>query len=186
MSDGITSTGVTGLEDLLRRLDQVPLALSRTVARDGLQEAGELIEGVAEQTAPRGPTGDLEEDIIVVVRVSGDLASNKVLVGPGYPGPGIKTRKRGRYAGQVDSTTSPGVYGGFVERGHGEPGYSWASRFGTAKQRRRTGRQVELGSHDVPPHPWLKPAFDQVQDAAINVLANRTKEALDRIDTLVS
>lgn len=184
MADGITSTGVQGLEELLRRLDQIPLALSRNVARDALQEAGEVIQRAAESSAPRR-TGELAEDIVVVVKVSGDLRQNMVEVGPGYPGPGLKTRKRGKYAGGADSTTSPGVYGGFVERGHGMPGYSWASRFGSAKQRRRTGRQIELGSHDVPPHPWLKPAFEASQDEAIEVLAERTKGALDRIDTLI-
>ncbi|HEV2464328.1 MAG TPA: hypothetical protein VGT04_11005, partial [Acidobacteriaceae bacterium] len=119
------------------------------------------------------------------VRISGDFRANRVLVGPGYPGPGLKTRKRGRYAGRQDSTTSPGVYARFVEGGHGMAGYSWKSRFGSAKQRRRSGREIELGSHDVPPHPWLKPAFDSSSDAAVQVLYDRTKEALDRIDTLV-
>jgi HK97 gp10 family phage protein len=185
MPDGIAITGVSGLEDLLRRLDQIPLALSRQVARDALQEAGEVIQTAAEASAPRR-TGELADDIIVEVRTAGDLSSNKVVVGPGYPGPGVKTRKRGRYAGQSDRTTSPGVYGGFVERGHGMPGHSWASRYGSAKQRRRTGRQVELGSHDVPPHPWLKPAFDASADEAVQVLSDRTREALDRIDTLIS
>lgn len=175
---------ITGLEELLRRLDQIPLALSRNVAKDALQQAGEVIQKAAEASAPR-LSGELAEDIVVVVRVSGDLASNKVLVGPGYPGPGMKTRLRGRYAGRQDSTTSPGVYGGFVERGHGMPGYSWASRFGSARQRRRTGRQIELGSHDVPPHPWLAPAFASSQDEAVQVLADRTAEALNRIDQLI-
>ncbi len=184
MADGLAVTGVTGLEELLRRLDQVPLVLSRNVARDALQEAGEVIQAAAEASAPR-KTGELAEDIIVRTRVSGDLRSNKVLVGPGYDTSRLKTRRRGRYAGQQDTTTSPGVYGGLVERGHGMPGYSWKSRFGTAKQRRRTGRAIELGSHDVPPHPWLKPAFDASSDAAVQVLADRTKEALDHIDTLI-
>lgn len=175
---------ITGLDELLRRLDQIPLALSRNVAKDALQQAGEVIQKAAEASAPR-LSGELAEDIVVVVRVSGDLASNKVLVGPGYPGPGMKTRLRGRYAGRQDSTTSPGVYGGFVERGHGMPGYSWASRFGSARQRRRTGRQIELGSHDVPPHPWLAPAFASSQDEAVQVLADRTAEALNRIDQLI-
>jgi HK97 gp10 family phage protein len=184
MPDGITSTGISGLEDLLRRLDQVPLVLAREVARDGLEEAGEIIQQAAENSAPRR-SGELSEDIIVSVRVSGDFRSNRVLVGPGYPGPGFKTRKRGRYAGQQDTTTSPGIYARFVEEGHGMPGYSWGSRFGSAKQRRRTGRQVELGSHDVPPHPWLKPAFDASKDQAVQVLVDRSKETLDRIGTLI-
>jgi HK97 gp10 family phage protein len=186
MPDGLTINGVKGLDELLRRLDRIPLVLSREVAHDGLQAAGEVIQQAAEASAPRGETGALDEDIVIQVRVSGDLRLSRVVVGPGYPGPaGLKTRKRGRYAGRQDSTTSPGVYGGFVERGHGMPGHSWAARFGSAKQRRRTGRQVELGSQDVPPHPWLKPAFEASKDAAIQVLADRTAEALTRIDNLI-
>lgn len=186
MADGISSTGVRGLAELGRRLDRVPLALSRTVARDGLQAAGEVIQDAAEGSAPR-KSGELAEDIIVVVHISSNFADNRVLVGPGYPGPGgLKTRKRGKYAGRADSTTSPAVYGKFVETGHGMPGYSWASRFGSAKQRHRTGRQIELGSHDVPPHPWLKPAFDSSVDQAVDVLADHTRDGLAHIETLVS
>jgi HK97 gp10 family phage protein len=184
MADGLTVTGVKGLEDLLRRLDQIPLVLSRNVARQALEEAGEIIQTAAEASAPR-KSGELAEDIIVRTRVAGDLRSNKVMVGPGYDTSALKIRKRGRYAGQQDTTTSPGVYGKFVETGHGMSGYSWKSRFGSAKQRRRTGREIELGSHDVPPHPWLKPAFEVSKDAAVQVLADRTKEALDRIESLV-
>jgi HK97 gp10 family phage protein len=185
MPDGIAITGVTGLEDLLRQLDRIPLALSRGIARDALQAAGEVIQAAAESSAPRR-SGELAEDIVVQVRVSSDFRNNRVLVGPGYPGPGLRTRTRGRYAGRQDSSTSPGVYGGFVERGHGMAGYSWKSRFGSAKQRRRTGRQIELGSHDVPPHPWLAPAFSSSQDAAVQVLADRTREALESINTIAS
>lgn len=184
MGDGITITGISGLEDVLRRLDQIPLALSREVARDALQEAGEIIQAAAEASAPR-KTGELAEDIVVQVRVSGDFRNNRVVVGPGYDGSAVKTRKRGRYAGKADSSTLPGIYGGFVERGHGMAGYSWKSRFGSAKQRRRTGRQIEFGSHDVPPHPWLKPAFDASSAEATQVLIDRTREALDRINQLV-
>lgn len=176
---------VSGLEELARRLDQLPLALAQQIARPALEEAGEIIQAAAEASAPR-KTGELAEDIIVVVRVGNDLGNMRVLVGPGYPGPGMKTRKRGRYAGSADRTTSPGVYGAFVERGHGEPGYSWASRFGSAKQRRRTGRQIELGSHDVPPHPWLAPAFRDSQDAAVEAVAEHFREALGRVESLVS
>ncbi len=179
----ITPTQLKGLEDLARRLDRIPLVLAREVARPALEEAGEVIAEAAESSAPR-LSGELADDIIVQVRVAGDLQSNRVSVGPGYPGPGLKLRKRGRYAGQQDSTTSPGVYGGIVERGHGMAGYSWKSRFGTAAQRRRTGREIELGSHDVAPHPWLKPAFDQSSEAAVQKLIDRTAEALNRIDRL--
>jgi HK97 gp10 family phage protein len=187
MADGLTCTGVSGLDDLLRRLDQLPLALSRQVARDALTAAGEIIQTAAEASAAEHRrSGELAEDIIMEVQVTSDFRHNRVLVGPGYPGPGLKVRKRGRYAGQQDSTTSPGVYARFLESGHGMPGYSWASRFGSARKRRRTGRQIELGSHDVPPYPWLKPAFDASSEQAVGVLVDRTREALERIDKLVS
>lgn len=178
---------VSGLAELARRLDQLPLSLAKQIARPALEDAGEIIATAAEANAEEHRiTGDLAEDIIVVVKIGSDLANMRVLVGPGYPGPGVKTRKRGKYAGSADSTTSPGVYGGFVERGHGEPGYSWASRFGSAKQRRRTGREIELGSHDVPPQPWLKPAFDSAQDAAVEKVAEHFREALGRVESLVT
>src|ERR1700683_536440 len=174
---------VSGLAELARRLDRLPLALAPQIARPALEAAGEIIQAGAGSSAAR-KTGELAEDIIVAVKIGSDLANMRVLVGPGYPGPGLKTRKRGRYAGEADRTTSPGVYGAFVERGHGEPGYSWASRFGSAKQRRRTGRQIELGSHDVPPHPWLAPAFRDAQDAAVEAVAEHFREALKRVETL--
>jgi HK97 gp10 family phage protein len=161
---------IQGLEEMARRLDQLPLALARQIARPALQDAGEIIQAAAEANAEQHRrTGDLAEDIIAVVKVGSDLANMKVLVGPGYPGPGMKTRKRGKYAG-----------------GHGMPGYSWASRFGSAKQRRRTGRQVELGSHDVPPHPWLQPAFEASQDAAVEAVADRFRDALNNLESLLT
>lgn len=177
---------VSGLDVLARRLDQLPIALAQQIARPALEAAGRIIQTAAEMSAPV-KTGELVEDIISVVKVGSDLANMRVLVGPGYPGPaGLRSRKRGKYAGGADRTTSPGVYGAFVERGHGMPGYSWASRFGSAKQRRRTGRQIELGSHDVPPHPWLAPAFERSQDSAVEVVAEHFREALNRIESLVS
>jgi HK97 gp10 family phage protein len=176
---------VSGLADLARRLDQLPLALAQQVARPALEEAGEIIQAAAEASAPR-KTGELADDIIIAVKIGGDLANMRVLVGPGYPGPGMKTRKRGRYAGSSDRTTSPGIYGAFVESGHGMPGYSWASRFGSAKQRRRTGREIELGSYDVPPNPWLKPAFESSEDAAVEAVADHFREALGRVESLVT
>lgn len=178
---------VSGLADLARRLDQLPIALAREVARPALEDAGEIIQTAAEANAAEHRiTGELEEDVIVVVKIGSDLANMRVLVGPGYPGPGMKTRRRGRYAGSADRTTSPGIYGGLVESGHGMPGYSWASRFGSAKQRQRSGRQIELGSHDVPPHPWLKPAFESSQDAAVEAVAEHFRDALGRVETLVT
>jgi HK97 gp10 family phage protein len=183
LGDGIAITKVQGLQEMLRRLDQVPLSLSRDVAREGLTAAGQVLLDSAEEEAPR-KTGELEEDLIMEVRVSSDLRTSRVSVGPGYDRAKLRTRTRGKFAGRVDTSTSPAVYGKFVETGHGKPGQSWASRYGSARQRRRTGKQIELGTHDVPPHPWLKPSFDRSKDQAVDVLLTHTRDALQRIDVL--
>lgn len=176
MSDGIASTGVVGLPELLRRLQRVPIVLARRVEREALSEGGDIILAAAEASAAaHRVTGDLAEDIIKELRVAGDLSTGWVNVGPAYDRAALKTRKRGKYAGRQDSSTSPGVYGKFVEEGHAGPGQP------NARERKRSGKEIELGSHDVPPHPWLKPAFDNSSEAALEAIENRTIEGLQGI-----
>jgi len=171
--------GVTGLDELLRRLDRLPLALSRDVARDALQAAGEVMRAAVESTAPVR-RGELRESIGISVRVSSDFRSNSVRVGPsrGYGTP--RTRKRGMYAGGADPTTVPAVYGRFVEKGHGPAGTALERR-----RVRRSGREIEFGGRDTPPRPFMGPAFRASQDEAIQALADTTAAALSDIERLV-
>lgn len=87
--------------------------------------------------------------------------TNYVLIGPGYDRSRLRIRRRGKYAGRADSSTSPGVYGKFVELGHAPPGLA-------AEKRRahRSGKEIEFGGRDTPPHPWFGPAFKASKDAA--------------------
>ena len=176
MPDGIVVTQATGLPELLSKLQRVPLVLARRVERAALTDGGEIILEAAQAfAAQHRVTGELAEDVIMEVRVAGNLESGRVSIGPAYDRVALKIRKRGKYAGRPDSSTSPGVYGKFVEEGHAGPGQP------NARERKRSGKEIELGSHDVPPHPWLKPAFDSSSEAAVEAIANRTAEGLQGI-----
>jgi HK97 gp10 family phage protein len=170
---------VIGLGELLRRLDNVPLVLSRNVARDALAEAGEVMKAALESTAPVR-TGELRESIGVAVHISGDFSKNYVSVGPERDAGTAVTRKRGRYAGGQDLSTLPAVYARFVEYGHGPPG--------SAQERRRlkrSGKEIEYGSGSTPPRPFMRQAFDASVDEATEVLRSHTAEALERIEPLL-
>ena len=148
-------------------MQAIPHQLESKIAHEALETGGGIVQAAAEATTPV-KTGELKEDIVIKVHVnvSGDFHDNYVLIGPGYDRGGLRPRKRGRYAGTVDSSTSPGVYGKFVETGHAPP------HGGTEKRRaKRKGIEIEFGGRETPPHPWLRPAFEGSKDAAFEAMA---------------
>jgi HK97 gp10 family phage protein len=151
--------------ELRRHLDQMPIALARGAARDSLQAAADVVAAGAEENAPRR-SGALAEDIVTKVHVSGDLRGSYAIVGPGYDRTTIPIRKRGAHAGEADSTASPGVYGKFVESGHAPPGLAAETR-----RARRSGKEIEYGGRETPPHPWFRPAWEATKDQAFDALA---------------
>jgi HK97 gp10 family phage protein len=168
MSDGV-SLQVTGLKELARNLQEIPARLSTKIMREALHAAGDVMAAAAEASAK----GEIAEDIIVKVHVSGDLGSNYVVVGPGYDRSTLKTRKRGKYAGRQDPSTSPGVFSLFVETGHGPPGSAAETR-----RAKRAGKTIEFGAGDTPPHPWLGPAFNSSKEEAVQVFATYVQAGL--------
>jgi HK97 gp10 family phage protein len=153
---------------LEENMQSIPAQLESRIARQALEAGGNIVLAAARESAPV-KTGELSEDLIIKVHVntSGNYADNYVLIGPGYDRGKLRARKRGKYAGQLDSSTSPGVYGKFVEEGHAPPG-------GAADKRRarRRGIEIEFGGRETPPHPWLGPAFDGSKDAALEAMAD--------------
>jgi HK97 gp10 family phage protein len=159
---------------LERNMQQIPAQLESKIAHQALQAGGEVIQGAAEASAPRR-SGELAEDIVIKVHVNtaGNFHDNYVLVGPGYDRSKLRIRKRGKYAGRPDSSTSPGVYGKFVELGHAPAG-------GAAEKRRarRTGLQIEFGGRETPPQPWLAPAFGSSKEPALDAMAEVMRTGL--------
>lgn len=167
MPDQIT-VEVRGLAQLGRALQSIPAVLATRVMREALHAAGDVMAAAAEATAPV-LSGELKSDIIVKVHVSGGLDSNYVLVGPGYDRGslrvrGVRRNRRGALEADVDTTDSPGIYGGFVEEGHA----------------------IEFGNGEVPPHPWLRPAFEASKEEAVEVFATYVRAGLEAIAAAVN
>lgn len=157
MSDAITFE-LRGVPELGRALLAIPAQLSTRVMREALHAAGEVIHLAAEGMAPVR-SGELKASILTKVHVDPDLRNNWVIIGPGYDRgslivQGLTRNRRGGIELQVDATESPGVYGKFVELGH--------------KEGHRSGKEIEYGGQ-VPPHPWLTPAFESSKDEAMTV-----------------
>jgi HK97 gp10 family phage protein len=159
---------------LERNMQQIPAQLEAKIARQALQAGGEVIQAAAEASAPRR-SGELAEDIVIKVHVNtaGNFHDNYVLVGPGYDRSRLRIRKRGKYAGRADSSTSPGVYGKFVELGHAPAGMA-----GEKRKARRSGFQIEFGGRETPPRPWLGPAFETSKEPAIERMAEVMRTGL--------
>lgn len=164
---------VRGLEQLGRALQSIPAVLSTRVMRGALHAAGDVMAEAAESTAPVR-SGELKADIIVKVHVGSDLSNNYVVVGPGYDrgsltvrGTRPSLRRKGATEAIVDTSESPGVYGKFVELGH--------------QNGHRSGGEIEHGSGETPPHPWLRPAFEISKETALETFVEYTRGGLEGV-----
>jgi len=158
---------------LQQNMQSIPAQLELKIARKALQVGGEIVQAAAEASAPY-KTGALKADIVIKVHTnaSGDFSDNYVLIGPGYDRSNLRARHRGAHAGVLDTSSSPGVYGKFVELGHAGPGMAREKR-----QSKRRGVPVATGN-DTPAHPWLKPAFDSSKNAAMAAMAEVMQSGL--------
>lgn len=146
MPDEIVLVEVRGLAELGRALDNLPAQLSTRLMRGALHAAGDVMAAEAEITAPMR-TGALRADIISQVHVSSDLSVNQVKVGPGYDRSHLRTLKR---TGKLQTSSSPGVYGAFVE----------------------------LGTRRMHPRPWLLPAFESSKQSALDTFVEYIRAGL--------
>src|SRR5579872_1473566 len=166
MADGVT-VEIKGLSQLAQTLERdLPEQLAKRTIRDAMNAGADVVAEAAESSAPV-LSGELSEDIITKVKVENSRTGLRAtaFIGPGYNASQLKTRKRGKYAGRPDSTTSPGVYGAFVEKGHAPPG-----KAGEKRKARRAGIDIEFGGKATPPHPWLAPAFQHAESAAVDAI----------------
>jgi HK97 gp10 family phage protein len=174
MPDGITLH--LDSRQLERNLQAIPAQLEAKIARQALQAGGNIVQAAAIAAAPFR-TGALKDDIVTKVHTntSGNFADNYILIGPGYDRSRLQVRNRGVHAGAPDSSSSPGVYGKFVELGHAGPGM--------AREKRR-GEKASLAwasGKDTPPHPWLKPAFEATKDAALEAMRAVMEAGLEAV-----
>jgi HK97 gp10 family phage protein len=177
---------IDGLPALNARLDRIAVVVANPITREALQAGGKVIKDRAEELVHR-LTGMLATDIVVVTRMRADSTAGGpgqkyVLIGPGW-NPDLYrrvARNRGASGREVaaDQTTNPGVYGYFLEVGHRAPGKGLAHDLRYKRDSyaaRKRGQRVnthDYGNLTTPPYPWLKPAFDQTKDDAVDAMAN--------------
>jgi HK97 gp10 family phage protein len=145
-----------GIPDMAKHLDTIAQVVAGPIAAEALEAGGEVIALQARANI-HDVTGGLSSDVIVVTRAKGDK-ERYVLIGPGFH----------------HEKPDPGIYGLFVEKGHVAPGAHAASQ-----RAKRSGRQIEFGTHDTPPHPWLGPAFNDSKDEAMEVVGEVIRERLE-------
>ena len=107
---------VTGLDELAKKLDNIPYKFAQRIQRTALQAGGEVFEAemranapvASERAHPDAAPGELRDSIGVKIRLGKDLDSSVAKIGPLYD--------KGKYSGNR-RTWSPGIYGFFVEYG---------------------------------------------------------------------
>lgn len=172
---------IDGLPELAKRLDGIAQIVAGPIAKEALEAGGDVIAAQAEANI-HSVSGGLASDVIVVTRARVEGGERYVLIGPGFNPESFRrtAQRRGKYSNEApaaDQTTNPGVYGLFVEVGHGPPG--------THRERQRSKRngvQIEFGSSETPPRPWLGPAFEATVDEAVQVVADTIRERLESLN----
>lgn len=167
---------IKGLDQLAKTLEQdLPEKMAKGVIRDALEAGSHVIEQAIKSSAPV-KSGELSEDIVskITVRNNRGGLSAVAIIGPEFSMTGLKTRKRGKYAGQPDRTTSPGIYSLFVELGHAPPGMGQEK-----KAAKRKGFQIEFGGKDTPPHPFMGPAFEGAKEEALNAIVDALRSGIE-------
>jgi len=169
---------IDGIPELAKKLDGISEVVAGPIAGEALEAGGEIIAAQAEENI-HSVTGALAADVVVVTRAKSEQGQRYVLIGPGFDKENFRrsVQRRGRYANEApaaDQTTNPGVYGLFDEIGHGPPGVH-ADR----QRAKRSGKQIEFGDNETPPHPWLGPAFETREEEALEKVAEVIKERLE-------
>lgn len=148
---GGTTVKIEGLKELDAALGNLPKATARNVLVRTLRKAGEPIAERARQLVPV-QTGQLRASIIVsprLVNKTGDAEFAAVLRSGG-------SREEARGA-LIDARRAAKGTGTFATM------YVGAGQLPQA-------HMVEFGSRNNTPHPYLRPAFDEMKEAALSII----------------
>jgi hypothetical protein len=156
--------------DLLAGLKKLQAQCGEAVLRAGGAAGAQLIRDGAIHNASRGDpkmdTGTLKQNIIVK-RIEERSDSNQVqryLVA-------IRKGQRGGGA----------FYGQWVEQGHNIVGKNPKSGKAAGWKAHRALARIEFGGRSVPAHPFIRPAWESLKHAAIELMLNRMKAKMSEM-----
>lgn len=145
---------VTGLQELQRKLEELPRDVARRVLREPMTNAANLVKEAMVNLAPKD-SGFLAEHFNAKFRIKRGELAGTAFIGPAghvyYPGRGSKERGT--------STGKNPKRGGLV------PVVSIA-------------RFLEFGTSKMAAKPFMRPAFESTKGAAIDVITQGVREAL--------
>ena len=141
----IVTWKVKGLEELQRKMQQMPQDVAKRLIRNTLREAGEIVSKKMSELAPR-KTGLLAKDFNVTVGIGkGGELSGEARIGPRS---GVYYPYKGNIKEIKIATGKHGKKGGAI------PVISVA-------------RFQEFGTSKMQAHPFMRPAFEQVKDQVL-------------------
>ena len=103
-----------------------------------------------------------------------------ILVGPLYPGSKAQKDFIGRFVEEGHRKSAPGKRLYRVKAGDlTKTGRFWRNQYATGTVGERDAMREELGSSKTPPHPFLRPAFDNNKTRAAAEMAKILQMAID-------
>lgn len=144
-----TSLDFSGLNDIAKDLEALSRAENNKVLRDATRAGAEVLK---EEVIARAPvrTGKLKKNVVVVTQ---------------------KSRRRGEI--------SSGVHIRGVNPRTGNSDNTMKAKNPKNPRNAFYWRFVEMGTVNMPPHPFIRPAFDVRQEQATEVAIRRMNQAID-------
>ena len=156
------TSAVRGLDELKRKLAELPIKAEKKVLRAAMRQAANVIRDAVRSKAPR-KTSLLQKKITTV--------SARAKRGT------IRVQVRAN-ARKVSRSYPEGYpYGRSVESGHGFPGTRKRLH---GKSRSQLAKE-EFGTSQVRAHPFMRPAWDQSKETVLARLGEEIGKGIERI-----
>ena len=155
---------IDGLEALRAKLVNLPSKIQRTVLKEAVKEAGQVVERAAKEKAPVASKNIYRAAIHKKGKKAGQNYQKRLVPGTLKKSIGIRMKRKGVTKDSVVYLVGPSkkaFYGQFVEKGH-------------VLRKRRKGPIIGT----VKPYPFLKPALEQNVQAAIDTMKRKIESAL--------
>jgi len=147
-----TRVKVEGLKEIQAALQELPKATAKNIMKRVLLKRAEPIVQAAKQNVPV-LSGELRDSIVASTKSTGGSAGKKAFAQA--MASGATSKQAGAAAREANRATSGSI---FVYIGPSKLGYY--------------GMFQEFGTKDIPPQPWLRPAWDQNKDGVLTGIAS--------------
>lgn len=154
------TTKVVGLKELDAALAEFSKATARNIAVRSLMKAAEPMAEAAREKAPE-KSGDLKRSIKVTKEKPPGHASKAAFA---------EVMRRGGTASQAAA----------AQRAYNRENPGAFAEVFVAPDRLAQAWPQEIGTANHPPHPYMRPAFEETKEQSLEILATEMKAEIDR------